>query len=198
MRKFFGFLANEVFLGTLIALLSVFTALASYEGAMADSKQNEFEIKGMKNLNDGNAEYLRANQDITQDYNYFDNWYLNVDERPDIGEYYQTNFSEALQAAVERDPEGVWDDKYYDDMYAEAYVYWDDSDASFDLASQYDEKGDNLQLVMMMMALGLAFAAWSSLLGAESNLRLLFSLFGLIMLVVGIVTYLAMVPTIAG
>ncbi|MBI5953778.1 MAG: hypothetical protein HY865_19150 [Chloroflexi bacterium] len=198
MKKFFGFLANEVFLGTLIALLSVFTALASYEGAMADSKQNEFEIKGMKNLNDGNAEYLRANQDITQDYNYFDNWYLNVDERPDIGEYYQTNFSEALQAAVERDPEGVWDDQYYSDMYAEAYVYWDDSDASFDLASQYDEKGDNLQLVMMMMALGLAFAAWSSLLGAESNLRLLFSLFGLIMLVVGIVTYLAMVPTIAG
>jgi hypothetical protein len=198
MRKFFGFLANEVFLGTLIALLSVFTALASYEGAMADSKQNEFEIKGMKNLNDGNAEYLRANQDITQDYNYFDNWYLNVDERPDIGEYYQTNFSEALQAAVERDPEGVWDDQYYDDMYAEAYVYWDDSDTSFDLASQYDEKGDNLQLVMMMMALGLAFAAWASLLGAESNMRLLFALFGLIMLVVGIVTYLAMVPTIAG
>jgi NADH-quinone oxidoreductase subunit K len=30
---------------------------------------------------------------------------------------------------------------------------------------------------MMMMALGLAFAAWASLLGAESNMRLLFALF---------------------
>ena len=193
MRKILGFLGNEIFLGTLIALLSVFTALASYQGAMSDSDQNKYEILGMQQLNDGNAEYLRANQDITQDYNYFDNWYLNVDERPDIGEYYQANFSEALQAAIARDPEGVWDDQYYDDMYADATELWDESDANFDLAAQYDEKGDNLQLVMMMMALGLAFAAWASLLGAESNMRLLFALFGLIMLAVGFLTYLLLV-----
>ena len=64
MKKFFGFLGNEVFLGTLIAVLSVFTAVASYQGAMADSEQNKFEILGMQNLNDGNAEYLSSNQDI--------------------------------------------------------------------------------------------------------------------------------------
>jgi len=190
MKRFFGFLGNEVVLGTLIALLSVFTALASYQGAMADSEQNKYEILGMQQLNDGNAEYLRANQDITQDYNYFDNWYLNVDERPDIGEYYQTNFSEALQVAIERDAEAVWDDQYYDEMYADATGLWEESDTNFELASQFDEKGDQLQLVMMIMALGLAFAAWASLLGAESNMRLLFALFGLIMFVVGIITYL--------
>ncbi len=198
MRKILGFLGNEIFLGTMIALLSVFTAVASYQGAMSDSKQNEYEVKGMKNLNDGNAEYLRANQDITQDYNYFDNWYLNTDERPEIAEYYQLNFSESLQAAVERDPEGVWDEQYYDNMYADAYAYWDESDTAFELASQYDEKGDQLQLVMMIMALGLAFTAWASLLGAESNMRLLFAAFGLIMFVAGLITYLAMIPTVTG
>jgi len=190
MKKIFGFLGNEIILGTMIALLSVFTALASYQGAMSDSEQNKYEILGMQQLNDGNAEYLRANQDITQDYNYFDNWYLNVDERPDIGEYYQSSFSEALQAAIDRDPEAVCDDQYYDEMYLDAIELWDESDANFDLASKFDEKGDQLQLVMMIMALGLAFAAWASLLGAESNMRLLFALFGLIMFVVGIVTYL--------
>lgn len=190
MKRFLGFLGNEVVLGTMIALLSVFTALASYQGAMSDSEQNKYEILGMQQLNDGNAEYLRANQDITQDYNYFDNWYLNVDERPDIGEYYQLNFSEALQAAVDRDPEAVWDDQYYDEMYADALGLWEESDTNFELASQFDEKGDQLQLVMMIMALGLAFAAWASLLGAESNMRLLFALFGLIMFVVGIITYI--------
>jgi hypothetical protein len=190
MRKFLGFLGNEIFLGTLIALLSVFTALASYQGAMSDSEQNKYEILGMQQLNDGNAEYLRANQDITQDYNYFDNWYLNVDERPEIGEYYQTSFSEALLAAVDRDPDLVWDDQYYDEMYTDATELWDESDINFELASQYDEKGDQLQLVMMIMALGLAFAAWSSLLNAESNMRLLFALFGLIMFVIGLFTYI--------
>ena len=193
MKKFFS---NEIFLGTMIAILSVFTAFASYQGAMADSEQNKYEILGMQQLNDGNAEYLRANQDITQDYNYFDNWYLNVDERPEIASYYEENFSEALTAAFERD-QGVWDDDYYNEMYADATSLWDESDTNFDLASQYDERGDQLQLVMLITALGLAFVAWASLLGAESNMRVFFAILGAIALVAGIITYLTMVPSIA-
>ena len=88
MKKFF---VSDIFLGTMIAVLSVFTAFVSYQGSMSDSDQNKYEILGMQQLNDGNAEYLRANQDITQDYNYFDNWYLNADERPDIAQHYWKN-----------------------------------------------------------------------------------------------------------
>lgn len=193
MKKFF---ANEIFLGTMIAVLSVFTAYSSYLGAMSDSEQNKYEILGMQQLNDGNAEYLRANQDITQDYNYFDNWYLNVDERPDIAEYYQFNFSEALTAAFESEPDVVWTDEYYDEMYADAIALWDESDINFDTASQWDERGDQLQLVMLIMALGLAFVAWASLLGAESNMRVLFSIFGTLSLIAGIIVFLVMVPTV--
>ncbi|MEN9563155.1 MAG: hypothetical protein RIR73_1399 [Chloroflexota bacterium] len=193
MKKFF---ANEIFLGTMIAILSVFTAYSSYLGAMSDSEQNKFEILGMQQLNDGNAEYLRANQDITQDYNYFDNWYLNVDERPDIAEYYQFNFSEALTAAFESEPDVVWTDEYYDTMYADATALWDESDINFDTASQWDERGDQLQLVMLIMALGLAFVAWASLLGAESNMRILFAVFGTLSLIAGIVVFIVLVPTV--
>lgn len=193
MKKLFG---NEIFLGAMIAILSVLTAYASYLGAMSDSEQNKYEILGMQQLNDGNAEYLRANQDITQDYNYFDNWYLNADERPEIADYYQENFSEALASAFDRD-QGVWDEEYYDEMYADATALWDESDTNFDLASQWDERGDQLQLVMLIMALGLAFVAWASLLGAESNMRTLFSLFGILALLAGLAVYFLMVPTVA-
>lgn len=193
MKKFFS---NEIFLGTMIAVLSVFTAYSSYLGAMSDSEQNKYEILGMQQLNDGNAEYLRANQDITQDYNYFDNWYLNVDERPEIAEYYEFNFSEALTAAIESDPNVVWTDAYYDQMYLDATQLWDESDINFDLASQWDERGDQLQLVMLIMALGLAFVAWASLLGAESNMRMLFSIFGVITLIAGVLVFVTMVPTV--
>src|SRR5689334_12227740 len=194
MKKLFGWLGNEIFLGTLIAILSVFTALASYQGAMADSEQNKFEILGMQGLNDGNAEYLRANQDITQDYNYFDNWYINVDERPDIADYYQSNFSDNLQAAVDRDPDGVWDDQYYDNMYSDAISLWDESDANFELGAAWDERGDQLQLVVLIMALAIAFAAWAALLGSESRMRLFFAFFGLVMFVIGLYTYFVIVP----
>ncbi len=195
MKKFFSFLAAEVALGTLIALLSVSTAIASYQGAMADSEQNKYEILGMQNLNDGNAEYLTANQEITQDYSYYDNWYLNVDERPEIAEYYEGDFSQALQDAIARN-DGIWDETYYTDMYAIANDLFDESDTHFEIGSQYDEKGDMLQLVMLIMALGLALAAWGSLLGAESNMRIMFSFFGLISFITALYIYIFMVPAV--
>lgn len=193
MKKFFS---SELFLGTMIAVLSVLTAFASYQGGMSDSEQNKYEILGMQQLNDGNAEYLRANQDITQDYNYFDNWYLNVDERPEIAAYYKENFSEALNASFESAPDTVWTDEYYNGMYADAASLWDESDTNFDLASQWDERGDQLQLVMLIMALGLAFVAWASLLGAESNMRMFFSILGSFALLAGLTAYFLMVPTV--
>ena len=194
--KFLRVLGNEIILGTLIAVLSVFTAVASWQGSVADGKQNEFELSGVTSLNDGNAEYLRANQDITQDYNYFDNWYLNVDEKPDAAEYYQFNFSQALQDAVERNPDAVWDDQYYDEMYADANAYFDESDANFAKAGEWNDRGDGLQVVLMIVALGLAFAAWASLLKEESNMRVLFALFALLTLAIGIIQYLA-IPMVA-
>jgi hypothetical protein len=194
--KFLRFLGNEIILGTLIALLSVLTAVASYQGSLADGQQNDFETLGMKNLSDGNAEYLRANQDITQDYNYFDNWYLNLDARPDVAEYYHGSFSQPLLDALERDPDTVWDEQYYTDVYADASVYFQDSDANFEKAGQWNERGDQLQLVMLIMALGLAFAAWASLLKDESNMRVIFAALAFLTLVAGLITYLS-VPIVA-
>ena len=188
--KFLRILGNELILGTLIAILSVFTAVASWQGSVANGKQNEFEIHGMTSLNDGNAEYLRANQDITQDYNYFDNWYLNVAERPAVAEYYQFNFSQALQDAVARNPDTVWDDKYYEEVYADANAFFDESDANFEKAGAWNERGDGLQLVLMIMALGLAFAAWAALLKEASNMRVVFAFFAVITLTMGIIQYL--------
>jgi hypothetical protein len=192
--KYLRFLSSEVVLGTLIAVLSVSTALASYLGAMADSEQSKNELLGMQMLTDANAEYLTANQDIIQDYTYFDNWYINPD--PEISAYYQENFSEALTTAMER-ADYPFDEQYYTDMYEFPNQMFEETDTYFDAGSQWDERGDQLQLVMLVMALGLAFAAWASLLKAESNMRLLFAVFATVTFIMGVVTYLG-IPPIAG
>ena len=88
------------------------------------------------------------------------------------------------------------DEEYATALYTDANALWEDSDTSFGLASEFDDKGDQLQLVMLIMALGLALAAWGSLLGAESNMRIMFSLFGLIAFLVGLYVYFFMVPVI--
>lgn len=192
--KYLRFLGHELLLGSLIAILSVFTAWSSYQSALADGEQNNAEILGMQALNDGNTEYLSANQFVSQDYNYYDNWYLNQEERPDVAEYYQADFSQSLQDAIARDPETVWDEKYYDEMYAESTSYFDASEEYFKTASNWNQRGDALQLVMAIMALGVAFAAWASLLKEDNSLRLLFAALAVIMLVYGLITFFG-VPT---
>ena len=186
-------LGNEIVLGTLIALLSVFTAVASYQGSIADSKQNESEVAAMQQLNDGNAEYLSANQFIVYDYTMYDGWYTTDSE--DKAAYYEASYSEELQTAIATNPDEPFSTEYYDAMYASAYGLWDESDANFELAGQWDNRGDGLQLVMLIMALGLAFAAWASLVKEESNMRIWFALLAVISFVMGIVAYLG-VPTV--
>lgn len=192
-------LSSEIVLGTLIAVLSVMTAYVSYQGAMADSEQNKNEIAGMKALNDGNAEYLSGNQTWIQDDGNYDNWYINSETNPDIAAYYEGNFTEELAAAIERNGPDQYpmDEQYVEAIYASANEYWAASDEAFDLASKYDDKGDMLQLVVLTLALALAFSAWASLLKEESNMRLAFSIFSIAMFIYGVITYLG-IPPIAG
>ncbi len=180
---------KEMVLGALIAILSVFTAYASWQGSIADSQQNANEILGMQSLNDGNAEYLSANQFIVYDYTMFDGWYTTDDEVK--AEYYESSYSDELIAAIEANPEDPFNEDYYNAMYASANELWEESDAAFETAGQYDNRGDGLQRVMLFMALGLAFAAWASLLKEESNLRPLFGLAASVMLIIGLFAYLA-------
>ena len=186
--KLLRILGHELVLGTLIAVLSVFTAYASWQGSIADSKQNENEVLGMQNLNDGNAEYLSANQFIVYDFTMYDGWYTTEDE--DKAAYYESSYSDELVAAIEANPDDPFNEEYYDAMYAIAHEYWDESDANFELAGQYDDRGDKLQLVMLLMALALAFAAWGALQKEESNMRTLFAFASVAVFVVGLLNYL--------
>ena len=186
--KLLRILGHELVLGTLIAVLSVFTAYASWQGSIADSKQNENEVLGMQNLNDGNAEYLSANQFIVYDFNMYDGWYVTDDEEK--AAYYESSYSDELVASIEANPDDPFNEEYYDAMYAIAHEYWDESDANFELAGQYDDRGDKLQLVMLLMALALAFAAWGALQKEESNMRTLFAFASVAVFVVGLLNYL--------
>ncbi|NCP87185.1 MAG: hypothetical protein CO094_07455 [Anaerolineae bacterium CG_4_9_14_3_um_filter_57_17] len=191
--RFFG---SELVLGTLIALLSIITAVSAYQSSMADSDQTKNNVLGMQTLTDANAEYLTANQDIIQDYTNFDTYYLNTETNPDVADYFKSGFSEALVASMER-PAGPFDEPYYEAMYAGPNEMFAKADEYFGLAEKYNEYGDGLQLVMLITALGLALAAWGSLLKDDSKIRVLFAIFGLVMLVYGIIRYIG-TPGVTG
>jgi hypothetical protein len=181
-------LGSEIMLGTLIAVLSIFTGVASFQGSMSDSDQNKYQNEGMQKLTDANAEYLTANQYIVYDYTLFDSWYVTEDETK--AEYYKSSFSESLNTAIAANEEDPFSEQYYTDMYAEANGMFDEADAKFSLAEEFNGRGDALQLVMLITAIGLAFAAWASLLKEESNMRLLFALLALVTTAIGVLAYL--------
>ncbi len=189
------FLGSELILGSLIAILSVLTALAGYQGSMSDSEQTTSNVQGQQRLTDANAEYLTANQLIVYDYTLYDS-YFTAQPGTEQEEYYLSSFSDTLRTDMAAGVD-LFSDSYYKSMYADANAMFEEADALFAKAQEWNKRGDALQLVMLIMALGLAFAAWASLLKEESRMRILFAFFSIAMLAYGLITYLG-VPSVVG
>lgn len=177
-------------MGALITILSVLTAYASWQYDNADGISSGYSSEGVKILIDANAEYLLTNQDINQDYAYFDTYYLNSETNPETANYYEENFSDELLANLERDTP-TFDDQYYDEMYQSAEELFDEADHLFTLASQLGLRTDKLQLSILIFAIALSFTAWASLLEKNRKLRLLFTLLACIITLVGIGIYIS-------
>lgn len=186
-------LTSDTVLGALVALLSILVAIAGYQNAMSGSEQTKYNVQGQQMLTDANAEYVAINQEIVYDYTMFDSWYFTEDE--DKKTYYQGSFSENLKAALLKNPDEPFNQDYYASKFAESKQMSNESDNLFALAEKFNERGDALQLVALIASLGLAFAAWGSLLKELSSIRLTFALLSIAALIYSLVLYFR-IPTV--
>ena len=177
-------------LGALIALLSILTAFASYESSAAGGEENDSNVEGQAILADSNAEYLRANQLLIYDYSMFDGFFIHDGEDEFRAEYYRANFSAELDAAYEADPENPFTEEYYGEVFALADETYAASSQRFEDAQAAGKRSNDLQQAMLIMAVGLSFSAWASLLPGLSQMRLLFVVLALVALAVGSVNLL--------
>jgi hypothetical protein len=118
------------------------------------------------------------------DYDMYDGYYIQQGVDNFAAEYYQSNFSSELQASYDQD--AVFDDQYYDEMYAYSDDLFDQAFEQFDLANAASEREAGFQLAMLVAAVGLAFAAYASLLDELNKMRPLFALMALLLLVFSI------------
>ncbi len=189
MTRLHKFLSSELFIGALVALLSIFTAFSAYQAALSDSAEGDANVGAQKILSLSNTEFLRANQAIVQDYTMYDGYYASQASDPELAAYYQGNFSDPLKAGMER-PGGPFDDAYYDQHFADADSAYDEALAKFDEAQKAGDRADNYQKVVLIFAVGLSLAAWASLVKEESWLRPAFAVFSLLVLLFGLSNYL--------
>lgn len=180
-------LSSDFLLGILISILAIGTATASYLGSMSDSDQTKYNVMGMSGLTNANSTYLTVNQEVGQDYSYWDSYYVNQD-KPDIADYYLYNFSEELEAGILRaaadtnEDADPFDEQYYTDKYAEPAQEFDLAEKSLKLAEEFNTRGDSFQLVVLIGSIGLAFGAFAAILPDGRKLRLAFTVLSLIIL----------------
>jgi hypothetical protein len=177
-------LGSNLVLGFLVTALSVFTAATNYATYRVGGNASGYQTEGDRLLADSNTEYIQANQFIIVDFTMYDGYYINFDKDHTAADYYQSNFSDELKASIDRnDP---FDQTYYDAMYKDSDEKFNKAFAKFDLANAEGEREAGYQLAMLITAVGLAFAAYASLLDEANRLRKIFALMSLIMLVLSI------------
>jgi hypothetical protein len=183
-------IGSEVVLGTLVALLSVLVALAAFQGSLADSKESDANVSGQKQITEANGKYLEANQFVIYDYSMYDGWYINEAKNDEIAQYYKDSFSESLTASMDR-PDGPFDDQYYKDMYTDADATYEESLTFFDEAQAAGDRANQMQLVVLVFAVGLALAAYGSLMAPERPIRIVFAIGSILALIAGLISYFA-------
>jgi len=183
-------------LGLLVALLSVLIAAAAYQSSLFDGKEADANINGQKLITESNSLFLEANQFVIYDYQMYDGWYINEGTSDELAEYYMSSFSENLTASMERE-EGPFDDLYYTDMYYDAETTYEESMTSFDEANTAGGKAESLQLAVLIYAVGLALAAYGSMLGEEGRLRKFFGMLSVASLIFGSIVYIMTLAAVA-
>jgi len=152
----------ETVLGILVGLLSAVTAFSAYQVSLADGKAGELDVKAIKTLTESNTEFLRSNQEVMLDYAAYDNFVVSGRDDDEIADYYRGGFSEPLEAGLER-PDGPFDDVYFDETFAEADALYEEALDLFDQAQEAGTVTDQLQLVLLVLAVGLSLAAFASI-----------------------------------
>jgi len=177
-------IGSNLALGLLVTVMSVFTAVANYATYVVSGTASNYETEGNRLLADSNTSYISASQFIIVDYAMYDTYYTNLGINDDISNYYEPLFSDSLKASLDRAT--PFDDQYYTEMYQSSTDQFDEAFAKFDLASAAAERESGYQLAMLVAAVGLAFAAYASLLDEANRLRRVFALMSLFMMVLSI------------
>jgi hypothetical protein len=180
----------EPVLGALVAIFGIMAAWAAYNSGIYGGNSAEAYFIALKDLTAANDAYSFADRTLNTDNNviseYFIQSELGVSE--DTLSLLFRSLSEEGDAAWERfeandDAEDFLDEQYYDEIYGHADDLADNSNKAFKIAKEWDDLGDAFDFLVLLVGLGLGFAAWASLLNPMNPVRYLFGVMALVLLV---------------
>lgn len=164
------------FLAALIAIYGIMTASVVYGAAKADGNANNNYFLATTYLTDSNYFATRGITQQYYDYGLYDEIQMHLlnDSNPAIIEYLKVQYSQYALDSFER-AGGFFDDIYLEDLNYESDVALDVSTRSFQLALSWSQRSETFQVLATIMAVGLSFAAWASLMDSPGLVRWIFS-----------------------
>ncbi|MCP4423733.1 MAG: hypothetical protein GY803_04490 [Chloroflexi bacterium] len=166
---------------------------ASFSTALAENVEDPdrelFDDLYFESLMAADTGILDVSQLVLLDIISYDNYYASTNL--EAADNYYASFSAALiENLDDPDREILFDDIYDEQMFGFSKTCVAESDVLFELGQEVGGVADRYQLVMFIFAIGLAMAAWASLLSETGKTRIAFVFFALVMLAYGSLLYL--------
>jgi len=173
----------KIILGVLVTIYGITAAFVSHQGSQLDTDAREMTFVGIMELTKGNDAYAVADGQFTSDYDAMTQIILLEEtggSETAIQVWLDTLSQEALDAV---DRSGDLDDQYSIDVYTYADELYANASLAYQTAQTYSDVGNEYELITLLLAMGLAFVGWASLLDEVRLLRYVFT--GIAVLVLG-------------
>ena len=191
----FDRLTSEVSLSILIAILSIMTAFASYQSAAIDSTSGDNRATAMSILADSNYDSMWELSSLQDDLFFLNQAVLYADIDPEFADIAFENMTEGAQLAF-----GSEDEEALNTFFAESFSgsndKWDEAQARLASAAEDSNRATAYQLTVMIMAVGVSFAAWASLAEEKGLSRRVFTLLSILCLIIGTIQMLSIPPNL--
>ena len=170
-------------LAAVVAIYSILTAVAIFSASRAESLYYDNVFIAQAHLNDANELSIEANLRILHDLSVWEQ--IRVHElagsNPAVNEFLYGQFSAEAQASLKRSGEA---DEIYEQEVRSAQIEERELAArSFEHATAWSRRAGTYQVLAGVLAIGLAFAAWASLMDGTGSVRWLFALVATLILV---------------
>lgn len=180
----------KIILGVLVTIYGITAAFVSHQGSQLDTDAREMTFVGIMELTKGNDAYAVADGQFNYDYDAFTQIILLEETGGSsvaIDVWWDTLSQEALDSI---DRSGDLDDQYSEEVYSYADERYDNASLAYETARTYSDIGNEYELITLMLAMGLAFVGWASILDKVRLLQYVFAVIALLVLGYAILLWL--------
>ncbi|MEM7118199.1 MAG: hypothetical protein AAF614_37575 [Chloroflexota bacterium] len=183
---------SDSLLALLISVLSIFAAYAAFLSAQIDSASTDAYFHSQSLLLDANATLLLAAFDENRDRRLMENATTLGQNEPELADAFVVWMTP--EGAESFRLSGDIDDQYVEEIYGPNQEIYLEYLAEFERGTHDGDRADAYQLTVLIVAIGLSFAAWAALTDEGNRLRAFYFMLSVGTFVIAIAQML-MIPT---